>query len=328
MNAAVTRRALLLGAAALPLLPRPGRAAGWPDRPLRLVVPWPAGGPTDSFGRVLARELAPLLGQPVVVENRTGASGTIGIQHVARGAADGHVLLVANTTAMIGSVVALGDAVQFDPLRDFAPVALFTESSSVLWAHPSLQVADVAALLARARDGAQPRLAFGTTGSGSVSEQSVEQLARHFGLDLTKVPYRGTAPQVTDLVAGHVQIGTADFATAAPHYRDGRLQPLLVIGQRRLPDLPSVPSSAEIGLPGPDFTIWNGLFVPAATPAAVQGRLRGAVATALATEAMRAVTEGNGNRAIFLAGEEARARLAQELAERRAFSQQNAGDGV
>jgi tripartite-type tricarboxylate transporter receptor subunit TctC len=285
------------------------------------VVPWPAGGPTDIFGRAVVREMAPLLGQPVVVENRTGASGTVGIQHVARGAADGYTLLVANTTAYIGSVVALADTVQFDPLADFSPVGLFTEASSVLWANPSLRLRDFDALLARARDSRQPHLAFGTTGSGSVSEQSVEQLARHFHLDLTKVPYRGTAPQVTDLVAGHVQIGTADFATAAPHFRDGRLQPLLVIGRRRLPELPDIPASAEIGLGEPDFTIWNGMFVPAATPAPIQSRLRDALTAALRTEAVRAVTEGNGNRAIFQTGEEARRRLAQELASRRAFAQ-------
>ena len=327
MSAPTSRRQALrlLGAAAFaptlaPTLAAAAADAPWPNRPVRIVVPWPAGGPTDTFGRAVARELAPLLGQPVVVDNRAGASGTVGIQHVARGPADGHTLLVANTTAFIGSVVALADVVQFDPLADFTPIGIFTEASSVLWAHPSLRLHGFDELLARARDARQPPLAFGTTGSGSVSEQSVEQLARHFNLDLTKVPYRGTAPQVTDLVAGHVQIGTADFATAAPHFRDGRLQPLLVIGRRRLAELPDVPASAELGLGEPDFTIWNGMMAPAATPPAIVARLREALRSAVQSAPVRAVADREGNRAIFQTGEEASQRFAAELASRRAFA--------
>ena len=323
-----SRRTLhALGVAAL--LPIAGRAAAeaWPARPIRIVVPWPAGGPTDTFARVVARELAPLLGQSVVIDNRTGAPGTVGITHVARGPADGYTLLVANTTAFIGSVVALADTVRFDPLTDFTPIGIFTESSSVLWANATLGVRSFEALLTRARDAGQPRLAFGTTGSGSVSEQSVEQLARHFRLDLTKVPYRGTAPQVSDLVAGHVQIGSADFATASPHHRDGRLQPLLVIGRRRIPEIAEVPTTAEIGIAEPDFTIWNGLLAPAGTPASVVEKLRDALQEALTKDSVRAVTEGNGNRAFFQTGEEARERLTRELAARRAFAQQVAAAG-
>ncbi|MDB5371476.1 MAG: extra-cytoplasmic solute receptor, Bug family [Belnapia sp.] len=325
-NGAAGRRATLrlLGATALmpfvsPLASASPEAA-WPSRPIRVVVPWPAGGPTDTYARAVARELAPLLGQPVVVDNRAGATGTVGIQHVARSAADGYTLLVANTTAFIGSVVALAGTVQFDPLVDFTPIGLFTESASILWAHPSLQLRDFQALLARARDKEQPALAFGTTGSGSVSEQSVELLARHFELDLIKVPYRGTAPQVMDLVAGHVQIGTSDFGTAAPHFRDGRLQPLLSVGQERLTELPDVPCIVELGLAEPDFTIWNGMLAPAATPLPIVERLRIALAAASNTPAVLEVTAGSGNKAIFQASTEAQQRIARELNSRRAFA--------
>lgn len=318
-RAGATRRALLAtGLAALPIATAHGQ--DWPSRTVRLVVPWPAGGPTDTYARALAREFSLLLPQPVVVENRTGATGTVGVQHVARAAPDGHTLLVANVTALIGSVVALGDAVQFDPLRDFWPVGLFTQSSSVVWAHPQLGVRDLDGLLARARDGSQPRLAFGTTGSGSVSEQSVELLARHFRLELTKVPYRGTAPQLVDLLAGHVQFGGADLPTALPHYREGRLVPLLVIGPERLPELPDTPSFAEIGLTEPDFTVWNGLFAPAGVPGPILERLDRALVEAAQRETFRAVTHGTGNRAILQRGEEARARLQRNLEERRAFA--------
>ncbi|TDH60735.1 tripartite tricarboxylate transporter substrate binding protein [Dankookia rubra] len=318
------RRALLGGSLAAALI-RPATAqpdASWPSRPVRVVVPWPAGGPTDTYGRAVARELAPLLGQPVVVDNRTGATGTVGVQHVARSAADGHTLLVANTTAFIGSVVALGEAVQFDPLQDFVPIGLFVESVSVLWAHPSFGIEDFGALLARAQDPRRPPLAFGTTGSGSVSEQAVEQLARHFRLELTKVPYRGTAPQLADLVAGHVQIGSADYATAGPHFREGRLRPLLVIGHGRMPELPEVPTTAELGLSEPDFTIWNGMLAPLATPTAIVERLRTVLAEAIKGDAFRAVANGNGNRAIFETGDTAVRRLARELAARRAFARE------
>ncbi len=314
------RRRTLLTAATLALAGPVRAEAAWPARPVRIVVPWPAGGPTDTYARAVARELVPLLGQPVVVENRTGATGTVGIQHVARGAADGYTLLVANTTAFIGSVVALPETAGFDPLADFVPIGIFTESSTVLWATASLPVRDFDGLLARARDTRLPRIAFGTTGSGSVSEQAVEQIARHFRLEMINVPYRGTAPQVTDLVAGHVQIGSADLGTALPHYRDGRLKPLVVIGRQRMAELPEVPTTAEFGITEPDFTIWNAMIAPVGVPAAVVARLRADLQTAAATEAVRAVTDRNGNRAIFQAGDEARARFARDLAERRAFA--------
>jgi len=312
----ISRRAL----GATLLLPSPARAQEWPSRPIRLIVPWPAGGPTDLYGRALARELGPLLPQPMVVENRTGATGMLGVSHVVRSPADGHTLLVANTTAVIGSVVSLGDAAPFDPLRDLAPIALFTESASVLWVNPGLGIRSFEALLARARDERQPRLAFGTTGGGSVSEQSVEQLARHFRLDVTKVPYRGTAPQVTDLVAGHVQFGTADFPTAAGHFREGRLVPVLVIGRERLSELPDIPTNAELGLTKPDFTIWNGIFAPAGVAPPLLARLEALVAHAAAAPGLRAIADGNGNRAIFQAGDAARQRLTRDLGARRAFA--------
>ena len=315
----LSRRAL----AATLLAPGLAHAQEWPARPIRLVVPWPAGGPTDLYGRALARELAALLPHPVVVENRTGATGTLGVSHVVRGPADGHTLLMANTTAVIGSIVALGDQAPFDPLRDLAPIALLTESASILWVNPALGVRSFDALLARARDASQPALAFGTTGSGSVSEQSVEQIARHFRLDLTKVPYRGTAPQVADLVGGHVHFGTADFPTAAPHFREGRLVPLLVIGRERLPELPNVPTNAEYGLTEPDFTVWNGVFAPVGVEPALLARLEALVAQAAGQPGFRQIADGNGNRAIFQAGDAARRRLASDFAARRAFGAQS-----
>ncbi|MGV6473163.1 Bug family tripartite tricarboxylate transporter substrate binding protein [Azotobacter vinelandii] len=320
------RRFLTLAGGALLAAPLAGRLAlaapgDWPQRPIRYVVPWPAGGPTDTFGRVIANELATLLGQPVVVENRTGATGAIGVRHVARSEPDGYTLLAPNTTSLIGNVVATPEAVDFDPLKDFTPIGLFVDSSVVLWAQASTGIANFAALRERARDAERP-LSFGTTGGGSVSELSVEQLARHFGLNLLKVPYKGTAPQVADLVAGHIDIGVADYPVAAGHFASGKLVPLLVIGRQRLPELPEVPTNFELGIEEPDFTIWNGLFAPAATPAQIVARLREALAVAARSEAFRKVAEGQGNRPIFQTGEEASARLRRELDSRRKFKEQ------
>ncbi|WP_206020436.1 Bug family tripartite tricarboxylate transporter substrate binding protein [Rhodovarius crocodyli] len=329
MNLRLSRRRVLALAAFLPpAAPALAQSDGpWPSRPVRLVVPWPAGGPTDTYGRALARELSSQFGQSFVVDNRTGATGTVGIQHVMRAPADGYTLLVPNITAFIGSVVALGDAVQFDPIRDFTPIGIFVESSSILWGHPGLGVNDFEGLLARARDRSKPQIAFGTTGSGSVSEQAVEQIARHFNLDLLKVPYRATAPQVTDLVAGHVQIGSADFPTVGPHFRDGKVLPLIVIGSQRLPELPDVPTTAEYGLTEPDFTVWNGFFAPAGTPPPIVARLRDGLANASRSEPFRAIVNGNGNQGVLQLGSDVTARLERELASRRAHAQLNAVPG-
>lgn len=291
----------------------------WPTKPIRYVVPWPAGGPTDTFGRTIAAELSKTLGQPVVVENKPGATGAIGAQTVARSAPDGYTLLAPNTTAFIGNVVASPKTANFDPLKDFIPIGLFVDSSVVLWAQASTGIKTFDELLKRARETGKEPISFGTTGSGSVSEQSVEQLARHFKLDLLKVPYQGTAPQVADLVAGHVNIGTADYSIASGHYTKGLLVPLLVIGKHRLPELPNVPTNYELGIKEPDFTIWNGLFAPAGTPAPIVEKLRKATEQAAHSEAFRKIAEGQGNRVIFQTGEEASARLQQEFDSRTRF---------
>ncbi|MDR2365198.1 MAG: tripartite tricarboxylate transporter substrate binding protein, partial [Zoogloeaceae bacterium] len=256
--AAVSLLGVWLGGAALA---QAGDAA-WPTRQITVVVPWPAGGETDIYARALTHELADLLGQPVIVENKPGATGSIGIRHVVRGKTDGYTLLFANTTALVGNVVSSPEPVNFDPVKDVTPVGLTVETIYVLWAHPSIGVRTFDELLARARDASKPPLAFGVTGNGAVSELSVEQLARHYKLNLIKVPYKGSAPQVADLIAGHIQIGTANLGVALGAYKEGRLLPLLAIGKERLPEIPDVPSSLELGFTEPDFTLWDGLFAP------------------------------------------------------------------
>jgi tripartite-type tricarboxylate transporter receptor subunit TctC len=294
----------------------------WPARQVTVVVPWPAGGETDIYARALTHELAELLGQPVIVENKPGATGAIGIRHVVRGKADGYTLLFANTTALVGNVVSSPEPVNFDPVKDVTPVGLTVETVYVLWAHPSLGVRNFDELLVRARDVGKPQLAFGVTGNGAVSELSVEQLARHYKLDLIKVPYKGSAPQIADLIAGHTQIGTANLGVALGAYKEGRLIPLLAIGKERLPELPDVPSSRELGFTEPDFTLWDGLFAPAGTPAAIVETLTRAVDEAVKRKTFRNIADGNGHRAIFQSGREAADRLKNDLAARYRFKAQ------
>lgn len=294
----------------------------WPTRQITFVVPWPAGGETDIYARALAHEVSAQLGQPVIVENRPGATGAIGIRHVVRGKADGYTFLFANTTALVGNVVSSPEPVNFDPVKDVTPVGLVVETVYVLWAHPSIGVRTFDELLARAKDADKPQLAFGITGNGAVSELSVEQLARHYQLDLIKVPYKGSAPQVADLIAGHTQIGTANLGVALGAYKEGRLVPLLAIGKERLPELPDVPSSRELGFTEPDFTLWDGLFAPANTPPDIVAELTRVVGEAARRQSFKAIADGNGHRAIFQPGKEAAKRLKDDLAARHRFKAQ------
>ncbi|MDR2625301.1 MAG: tripartite tricarboxylate transporter substrate binding protein [Zoogloeaceae bacterium] len=294
----------------------------WPTRSITFVVPWPAGGEVDTYARALAHGVSTQLGQPVIVENKPGATGAIGIRHVARGKADGYTFLFANTTALVGNVVSSPEPVNFDPVKDFTPIGLAVESIYVLWAHPSIGVKTFDELLARARDTSKPQLAFGITGTGGLSELSVEQLARHYQLDLIKVPYKGAAPQVADLIAGHTQIGTANLGVALGAYKEGRLVPLLTIGKERLPELPNVPSSRELGFTEPDFTLWDGLFAPAGTPPEIVAKLTRVVEEVTRGQSFRAIIDGNGRRAISQSGKEAAKRVADDLAARYRFKAQ------
>ncbi|MDR0674617.1 MAG: tripartite tricarboxylate transporter substrate binding protein [Zoogloeaceae bacterium] len=296
--------------------------AAWPTRQITFVVPWPAGGETDIYARALAHEVSGQLGQPVIVENRPGATGAIGIRHVLHGKADGDTFLFANTTALVGNVVSSPEPVNFDPVKDVTPVGLVVETVYVLWAHPSIGVRNFDELLARARDTKKPQLAFGVTGNGAVSELSVEQLARHYQLDLIKVPYKGSAPQVADLIAGHIQIGTANLGVALGAYKEGRLVPLLAIGKERLPELPDVPASRELGFTEPDFTLWDGLFAPAGTPPEIVAKLTRVVGESARRRSFKAIADGNGHRAIFQSGKEAADRLKNDLAARYRFKAQ------
>jgi tripartite-type tricarboxylate transporter receptor subunit TctC len=244
-------------------------AAGYPTRPLRLIVPFGPGSTTDLLGRLVAERLGERVGQPVVVENRPGAGGNIGAETAARAPADGYTLLLgpASTSAINPS---LYRNLRFDPVRDFAPVALVASVTNVLVVPPQLPARTVQELiaLARTRD-----LTFASGGAGGTIHLSGELFRHMAGIGMVHAPYNGSAAAMPDLLAGRVDMMFDSLPISLPHIRAGRLRALAVTSARRSPLLPEAPTVAEAGLPGYEAEGWYGLFAPAATPDAVLGRL-------------------------------------------------------
>jgi tripartite-type tricarboxylate transporter receptor subunit TctC len=249
----------------------PGASAQeYPSRPVRVVVPFAPGGPNDIIVRLVAQKLFESWGQPFVVENRAGAGGNVGTDYVAKSAPDGYTLLsVGPGSLIINPLVA---KVPYDAERDFAPITIMARAPNALVAHPSLPVRSVKDLiaLARARPGA---INYGSGGNGSTPHLSAALFAAMAGIELTHVPYKGTAPATTDLIGGQVQIAFLGIPAVLPHVKSGKLRVLAVTGLRRSPELPDVPTVDESGVPGYDVSPWYGLLAPAGTPRAVVARL-------------------------------------------------------
>jgi tripartite-type tricarboxylate transporter receptor subunit TctC len=245
-------------------------AQGYPSKPIRIIVPFSAGGFADVPGRVLAQKLSERLGQPVIVENKPGAGATIGAEFVAKAKPDGYTLLLVSSTHVIGPW--LYKSLAYDALRDFAPVAKFAEGPYVLVVHPSLGVGTVAELVAAAK--AQPgRIDFVSSGNGSTQHLVGALFASMAGAPLNHVPYKGSGQAMQDLVGGQVKVGFIGMPNAMPHLKAGRLKALGVSSARRSADLPDVPTIAEAGVPGFDATLWLGLLAPAGTPPDVVAKL-------------------------------------------------------
>jgi tripartite-type tricarboxylate transporter receptor subunit TctC len=274
----ITRRGTLLAAGAGVLAaPGPGRAqdTAWPTRPIRLVIPFTPAGSTDIVGRLAAERLGPLLGQPVVVENRPGAGGNVGAEHVARAEPDGHTVLL--TTIGTGAInfAVYAERMPYRP-QDLAAVGLFTRVPNVLMAAPGLPARTVAELVAlsKQRSGG---LNYGTAGIGSSPHVCGELFRLMTGAELTHVPYRGSAPMLTELMAGRVDAGMDNIPSSLAFIRDGRLRALATTGAARSPVLPDVPTLQEAGLAGFEATAWWGILAPAATPRPVVARFGAAV---------------------------------------------------
>jgi tripartite-type tricarboxylate transporter receptor subunit TctC len=264
-----------LALAALAALPFTAQAQGYPNKPLSLIVPFPPGAATDIASRAIALELAKLLGQPVVVENRAGAGGNIGGEAAARSAPDGYTLFM--TTNNIHSMnPLLYSKMSYDPNKDFAPVAPLLSTSLVLVQHPSVKVNSVQELIALAK--ANPgRITMASAGSGTINHLAGEMFKLHAHVDLLHVPYKGGAPALTDLVSGQVNVMFSSVPLAMPHIKAGKLRALATTGAKRAEALPDLPTIAEAGLPGFEATVWFGLLVPAGTPRDVIQRLNAAL---------------------------------------------------
>ncbi|MCE2948440.1 MAG: tripartite tricarboxylate transporter substrate binding protein [bacterium] len=245
-------------------------AQAYPSKPVRVVIPWPPGGANDIAGRTVMLRMADSTGQPVVIDNRGGAGGTIGTDHVAKSAPDGYTLLVQSVTHVANAH--LYQKLPYDTLRDFAPVALLTAQTAVLVVHPSLPVKSVKEFVALAR--ARPdQLMYSTAGNGSIPHLSMALLGSMTGTTLVHVPYKGGGPQVVGLLGGEAQASLATIASVIAHIKTGRLRALGVASARRSPTLPDVPTIAESGVPGYELSPWIGLMAPATTPRPVIDRL-------------------------------------------------------
>lgn len=283
------RRALFAAALATPAWAQP--EAAWPDRPLRLVVPFPAGSTPDTMGRAVAGAFARRFGQPCVVDNRPGAGGNLGTDAVAK-ATDGHTLGV-TINGPLTTAPALYPNLPYAPLRDLALVSLLARGAQLLVVHPEVPAADLAGFVAHAR--ANPgKLAYGSVGSGSGSHLAMVDLAARAGLDLLHVPYRGFPPAVVDLIAGRIQALVLIAAGILPQLRAGQVRALASTGAARLPQAPDVPTLAEAGFADAENYAWNGLIAPAATPAARVALLATVARDGLADAATRASLEAAG----------------------------------
>ncbi len=273
------------------LAPFPAAAQWQPERSIRLVAPFAAGGASDLIARMVAEELSPLLGQQVVVENRTGAGGSVGTEAVVRARPDGLTLLMGSQATH-----ATNPALQklaFDPIADLAPVGPVAGVPAVMVVPADLPARSLAAFiaLAKARPGT---VTYGSAGIGASTHLAGALLAQLAGIELQHVPYRGTALAMQDLIAGRIQMMMDTLPTALPHIQGGRIRALAVSTTARNPTLPEVPTVAEAGVPGYEALNWYGLYAPAATPEAALLRLNAALATAVARPAFQARLAAQG----------------------------------
>jgi tripartite-type tricarboxylate transporter receptor subunit TctC len=296
---------------ALGLAPFTARAQSFPDRPIKLIVPFPPGGPVDAAARIVAQALAPLLGQQVVVENRSGAGGSVGIDAVAKAAPDGLTLALGSTGAVAVNVSLIPN-LSYDPRRDLAPVGMVSAVPSLLVVRPGLPVRDMAGLLALVRQ--KPGgLTFASTGPGGTPHLASELLKLRAGLDIVHVAYRGAAPAITALLGNEVDMAFLDLSVLLPHVRDGVLRAMALAAAARTPALPDVPTVAEAGIAGVEVENWYAVMAPARIPADRMAVLSAALRNALAQPETAARFTAQGARVIGGTPAEAAAFIAAEI---------------
>ncbi len=283
-NAAVVAAAVIAAAAAALLVPSlAAQGEEWPSRPIRFIVPYPAGGSTDVGARVIADVLSRALGQQIYIENKSGGSGSVGMDAAAKSAPDGYTILVStDQVTTLPHIMKLN----FDALHDLVPVIQLSRQPVVLAVHPSLGVDTLAGFVALAK--ARPGMSYATSGIGSQQHIAAAWFAQLAGIKLEHVPYRGGGQAINDLIAGHVQVGSLGSSPLIPHYKAGTLRLLAQTTATRSPSLPEVPTYQEAGIKGLVIEQWLGMFVPFGTPKAIAERLNHEVDKALAEPAVRA----------------------------------------
>ena len=294
------------------LFPMTVLAQAYPSKPVKLIVPFPVGGIADIYSRIVANRLTELWGQPVVVENRTGAGGNIGADLVAKAAPDGY-------TIGIGSIgthavnVTLFSRMPYDAVNDFSPIVHLLEAEGLLVVHPSVPATSVPELIAYAR--ANPgRLTFASAGMGTASHLAGELFKTMARVDMTHVPYKGNVPAITDLLAGQTSLIFATMPTVLPHVKAGKLRPLATIGAERSAAAPDLPTVAEAALPGFAVTNWVGFFAPARTPAEIVQRWNAETLKVMQTPEMQARLVNEGARFIPMSPEQFAAFVKSEIA--------------
>lgn len=266
-------------------------AQDYPNKPIRMVVGFPPGGGTDVVARILAPRLSELLGQPVVIENRPGATGTVAAGQVAKSAPDGYTIMMGHIS--VNAIApAMFSNLAYDVIADFAPVGIAAAVPHFVVAHPSLPVGSLKDLIAHLK--AQPGKTFPSAGNGSMPHLAGELFKSLAGVQLVHVPYKGTGQSMQDLLGGQHVVAFDTMPASAPHVRSGRLRALAVSTPARLPAFPDVPTAAEAGLPGYQLTTWYGVFAPAGTPAAIVNRLHAELVKAMQTPETKARLEAVG----------------------------------
>lgn len=252
-------------------MPYSAIAQNYPTRPVRLIVPYPPGGPTDLVGRAMAQKLGEAFKQQFIVDNRAGAGSAIGTDIAAKSAPDGYTLLL-GTSAGLSVNPALRSNLPYDPFRDLAPISLVVVNPQILVFHPSFPANSVRDLvkLAKVRPG---DINYASVGLGSPNHLGMEMLKAMTKIDMVHVPYKGTAPALTDLIAGQVSLMFNSMPAVLPHVASGKLKGIAVGSAKRSPAVPNIPTVAESGVPGFEYVTWYGLYVPAATPKDIVARL-------------------------------------------------------
>lgn len=304
-------RRRVLAALAVSAMPNIVRGENYPSRPIRLVVPWPAGGVADVVTRRMTPYLEQGLGQPIVVENRAGAQGQLGAQHVSRAAPDGYTILRGDNTCLVQAPAFSGEPL-YDSIRDFAPISLQGRGFLALLVPTSLGVNSLEQLLALAK--AKPGQMNYAGVPGGASFLISERFKQVTGTDIKLVGYKGDAPMLTDLVAGHVQMMFAFISVALPFVKGGRVKALLVTGETRAPGLPEVPTVLEVGFPELELYGWGGFLAPPATPRPIIDKLSSAIVQAMKAPEVQKALHDSGSENLSGTPEQFAAFLKSDLA--------------